>query len=114
VFVVTPGGGYGGTNDVLVDLRVDDHLDPIPELQRLMAIRDMLFGDVDLDACVPLTGAVADEVRERLAALGRTGDDVEKTLIIWADIENLEERMVPGQIDPIVLGHLRALTDRPS
>ena len=114
VFVVTPGGGYGGTNDVLVDLRVDDHLDPIPELQRLMAIRDMLFGDVDLDACVPLTGPVADEVRERLAALGRTGDDLEKTLIIWADIENLEERMVPGQIDPIVLGHLRALTDRPS
>ncbi len=110
VFVVTPGGGYGGTNDVLVDLRVDDHADPIPELVRLIGIRDMLFGDVDLDACVPLTGAIADEVRDRLAILGRSEDDVERALIIWADIENLEERMVPGQIDPIVLGHLRALT----
>jgi len=113
VFVVTPSGGYAGTNDVLVDLRVDDHPNPIPELQRLMEIRDMLFGDVDLDSCLPLTGATADEVADRLAALGRTGEDVEKTLNVWADIENLEERMVPGQIDPIVLGHLRRLTGGP-
>jgi uncharacterized Ntn-hydrolase superfamily protein len=111
--VVTPSGGYAGTNDVLVDLRVDDHPNPIPELQRLMEIRDMLFGDVDLDSCLPLTGATADEVADRLAALGRTGEDVEKTLNVWADIENLEERMVPGQIDPIVLGHLRRLTGGP-
>ena len=110
VYVVTPNGGYGGTSDVVVDLRVDDHPDPIPELQRLMAIRDMLFGAVDLDACLPLTGATEQEVRDRLSILGRTGDDVEKALIIWADIENLEERMVPGQIDPIVLDHLRNLT----
>jgi uncharacterized Ntn-hydrolase superfamily protein len=110
VFVVTPAGGYGGTSDVEVDLRVDDHPDPIPELSRLIGIRDMLFGDVDLDACLPLTGALAEEVARRLASLGRVGDDLEQTLNIWADIENLEERMVPGQIDPIVLGHLRALT----
>ena len=110
VFVVTPKGGYGGTNDVLVDLRVDDHSHPIPELQRLMDIRDMLFGDVDIDACLPLTGEIADEVSQRLASLGRTDGDVEKSLNIWADIENLEERMVPGHIDPVVLGHLRALT----
>jgi uncharacterized Ntn-hydrolase superfamily protein len=111
VYVVTPKGGYGGTSDVEVDLRVDDHPDPIPELSRLIAIRDMLFGHVDLDACLPLTGELAEEVQRRLASVGQVGDDVEKSLIIWADIENLEERMVPGQIDPIVLAHLRSLTD---
>jgi len=111
VYVVTPKGGYGGTSDVQVDLRVDDHPDPIPELLRLIGIRDMLFGHVDLDACLPLDGELAQEVRVRLASLGRVGDDVEKSLIIWADMENLEERMVPGLIDPIVLTHLRALTD---
>lgn len=114
VYVVTPSGGYGGTSDVEVDLRVDDHPEPIPELARLIGIRDMLFGEVDLDACLPLTGSLADEVAQRLATLGRVGDDVETTLNIWADIENLEERMVPGQIDPIVLSHLRALTEDPA
>ena len=70
--------------------------------------------EVDLDSCLPLTGSLADEVAQRLATLGRVGDDVETTLNIWADIENLEERMVPGQIDPIVLAHLRALTEGPA
>jgi uncharacterized Ntn-hydrolase superfamily protein len=36
VFVVKANGGYGGKNDVLVDLRVDDHPDPVAELRRLL------------------------------------------------------------------------------
>ncbi len=32
VFVVREGGGYAGGDDVAVDLRVDDHPDPCPEL----------------------------------------------------------------------------------
>ena len=30
------GAGYGGNNDILVDLRVDDHPDPVAELGRLL------------------------------------------------------------------------------
>ena len=29
IAVVAPGGGYGGNDDNLVDLRVDDHADPV-------------------------------------------------------------------------------------
>ena len=58
----------------------------------------------------PGSGEVADEVRRRLAALGRTEFDLTTALDGWAGIENLEERMVPGRIDPLVLDHLRALT----
>ena len=36
--------GYGGNNDILVDLRVDDHPDPVIELARLYEIHDLLFG----------------------------------------------------------------------
>ena len=32
IAVVAPGGGYGGNDDRLVDLRVDDHTDPVNEL----------------------------------------------------------------------------------
>lgn len=114
LLVVTPGGGYGGGSDVLVDLRVDDHPDPVPELVRLLGIRDLLFERPDPDECLALEGAVADEVRDRLAALGHDTTDVGAALERWAGIENVEERMVPGRIDPVVLDHLRSLQgDRP-
>jgi uncharacterized Ntn-hydrolase superfamily protein len=110
LLVVTPGGGYGGGSDVLVDLRIDDHPDPVPELVRLLGIRDLLFERPDPAACIPLEGDVADETRRRLAGLGHTAADVGSALEAWAGVENLEERMVPGRIDPLVLDHLRALT----
>ncbi len=109
VLVVTPGGGYGGGSDVLVDLRVDDHTDPVPELVRLLAIRDLLFERPDPDDCLPLEGEVADEVRRRLTGLGYEATDVGAALERWSGVENLEERMVPGRIDPVVLDHLRTL-----
>jgi uncharacterized Ntn-hydrolase superfamily protein len=33
-----PGGGYRGSGEVVVDLRVDDHPEPVAELGRLFAI----------------------------------------------------------------------------
>ena len=43
LLVVTPDGGYGGGSDVLVDLRVDDHPDPVPELGRLLDLHDAVL-----------------------------------------------------------------------
>ncbi|MFH0777792.1 MAG: DUF1028 domain-containing protein [Candidatus Eisenbacteria bacterium] len=37
--VVKEGGGYGGFNDRYIDLRVDDHPEPIKELGRLLEIQ---------------------------------------------------------------------------
>jgi len=109
LLVVTPGGGYGGGSDVLVDLRVDDHPDPVVELGRLLRLYELYFHRPDPADCLPLTGALAREVDERLTALGHgvgaTGLD--GALADWAGIENLEERLLPGVIDPVVLAHLR-------
>ena len=98
--VVRPGGGYGG-DDTEVELRVDDHPAPVPELRRLLDLHRLYFGKPDPATLLPLEGAVAAEVAQRLDALGyRTLDD-------WAGVENYEERMVPGRIDPLVLARLR-------
>jgi len=35
LLVVREGGGYGGDNDRVLDLRVDDHPEPISELIRI-------------------------------------------------------------------------------
>lgn len=108
LFVVTPDGGYGGGSDVLVDLRVDDHTAPIPELARLLDLHDIFFGKPDPDAALPLDGDLADEVRDRLAKLGFDNPELDAALGDWAGVENYEERMVPGRIDPLVLEQLRA------
>jgi uncharacterized Ntn-hydrolase superfamily protein len=107
LLVVTEAGGYGGGSDVFADLRVDDHAQPVAELARLLDLHDLYFGKADPATALPLEGTLADEVRDRLARLGHAGDDLDKTLADWAGIENFEERLLPGAIDPVVLEQLR-------
>jgi uncharacterized Ntn-hydrolase superfamily protein len=116
LLVVGEEGGYGGGDDVLTDLRVDDHEAPIPELERLLAIHEMLFGKPDPKDLLTLNGALAEEVRSLLGAQGYIAGDVtthelDRVLASWAGVENLEERLVPGRLDPVVLGHLRRLNN---
>ena len=106
LLVVTPGGGYGGGSDVLVDLRVDDHRDPLPELARLLDLHRLYFERPDPSQCRPLDADLAKRVGSLLAARGHCGDDLEQSLADWASVENLEERLVPGRIDPLVLAQL--------
>jgi uncharacterized Ntn-hydrolase superfamily protein len=103
LLVVSAGQGYGGTSDVVVDLRVDDAPEPCPEMARLLDIHEMLFGKPDPSTLLTLSGQLEQEV---LALLGAPSD-VDGALASWAGVENLEERMVPGMIDPLVLAHLR-------
>jgi uncharacterized Ntn-hydrolase superfamily protein len=108
LLVVAKGEGYGGTSDIVADLRVDDHIDPVPELSRLLDLHTLYFGRPDPATLLDLTGPTADEVRAKLAALGHRHGDLDAALGSWAGVENLEERLVPGLIDPLVLAHLRA------
>ncbi|MDX6544931.1 MAG: hypothetical protein QOG02_705 [Gaiellales bacterium] len=103
VIVRQTGAGYGGNNDILLDLRVDDHADPVPELIRVHGVYDLLFGQTPSDQFLPLVGELGNEVRGLLAGLGHD------SLPAWAGVENLEERLDPagGAIDPRVLEALR-------
>jgi uncharacterized Ntn-hydrolase superfamily protein len=119
LLVVTPEGGYGGGSDVLVDLRVDDHAAPVAELARLLDLHDLYFGKPDPNTLLDLEGEVAAEVRALLAKRGFADDDpsraevamsaavLDAALAVWAGIENYEERLVAGKIDPLVLAKLR-------
>jgi uncharacterized Ntn-hydrolase superfamily protein len=102
VLVVSAGSGYAGIGDVLVDLRVDDHADPVAELARLLELHHLYFGRPE--ETLPLEGDLAVEIGERLSRLGYA------TLEEWAGIANFEERMVDGAIDVLVLQQLRAAT----
>jgi len=101
------GAGYGGGSDIAIDLRVDDHPDPVVELGRLMEIHSLLFGSPE--STLPLEGETAARLRRALDTLGYDDPDLEKALERAAGIENLEERLVPGAVDPVVLDFLEQL-----
>lgn len=114
VHVKRKGAGYGGATDQLVDLRVDDHVDPVPELQRLIDIHTLVFGSTPESEWVVIDDVVAEKIRAALRAVGNNiaaagpWDAVlEAALLSWVINENLDERWSSGdRIDPVALDHL--------
>jgi uncharacterized Ntn-hydrolase superfamily protein len=106
LLVVAKGAGYNG-DDTEVDLRIDDHPNPVPELARLLELHRLYFDAPDEATMLPLEGTLADEVRELLARAGHADADLTAALESWAGVENFEERLRPGRIDPLVLQQLR-------
>jgi uncharacterized Ntn-hydrolase superfamily protein len=115
VKVVREGGGYGGGTDLAVDLRVDDHQDPVAELSRLWDLHRLYFPSPDDLDFISIDPGLAGELRELLAAAGakvKQGDgydsELERALSEWAGVENLEERLKAGPyIDATVVEYLR-------
>lgn len=108
LLVVTEGGGYGGGSDVLVDLRVDDHADPIGELGRLYALHDLYFGTTASEEWLGVDPELAAEIAGHLARQGFASGDLGADLDAWAGTANLEERLAGTErIDPVVLAELR-------
>jgi uncharacterized Ntn-hydrolase superfamily protein len=105
LLVVERDGGYASLSDTLVDLRVDDHPDPLAELRRIHRLHELLFGTTPRDEWIPVDDELRAELARRLAQAGHP------TLASWAGVENLEER-VEGEdaIDPVVLERLREAT----
>lgn len=83
-----PGGGYGGS-DLLIGLH------------------DLDFGRPDPAMLLDLDGDLAVNVAELLAEHGHQGASLDDAPAGWAGVENLEDRLVPGKIDPVVLTQLR-------
>ena len=107
LLVVERDGGYAGLSDLLVDLRVDDHAQPVTELARLHGLHALLFGKSPSETWIDVDDDLRVELTDRLTKLGYSGD-LEQAFGAWSGTENLEER-VDGvdRIDPVVLAELR-------
>lgn len=113
LLVVREGGGYGGDNDREIDLRVDDHPEPIDELIRLRGLHELYFGDTKPGNVAKVEGEVGEEVAAHLARLGylEAGDESSLLDALGAFIrtENFEEReQGRGCIDLAVLEYMRS------
>jgi uncharacterized Ntn-hydrolase superfamily protein len=104
VYVVRRAAGYGGFDDVAVDLRVDDHPHPVEELRRLRDLHELYLTATDPDDRLPVTPELRVELDARAVTLGRAD------FAAWVGAENYEMRVAEDLtwIDPRVLAILRA------
>jgi uncharacterized Ntn-hydrolase superfamily protein len=116
LLVVRDKGGYGGFDDRLVDLRVDDHSTPIPELARLLQLHHLYHAKPLAENVLTIRGEIAERLTTVLVKSGHLsktqpwGEPSEKALRALAGVENVEERMLePGLVDKVVLDHLETL-----
>jgi uncharacterized Ntn-hydrolase superfamily protein len=117
IYVVRPKGGYGGMNDVLVDLRVDDHARPVQELRRLLELHDLYFGASAASDKVRMDGTVLLDLKRIMKRAGHYPGEASaewdeataKALDAFIASENFEERvdLKARTIDAPVLAHLR-------
>jgi uncharacterized Ntn-hydrolase superfamily protein len=119
ILVVKPGGGYGGDTDLYLDLRVDDHQDPVNKLSRLVEMHHLFFGSTVAADLVTIDEQIATELQLLLKGQGY---DVVDVIGVWNEAskqafwsfvgkENLEERWnIEGDtdsIDVVALQYLR-------
>jgi uncharacterized Ntn-hydrolase superfamily protein len=121
IVVAKAGAGYGGDNDRYLDLRVDDHREPVRELRRVLDMHSLFFGQADPKDQLPITEDIARELQGWLQTGGylareATGTwDDESKKAFWALIgnENLESRWsLDGNTDAIDDVALRYLRER--
>lgn len=114
LLVVSEGRGYGGM-ERWIDLRVDDHPDPVVELERILGIHRLLFSGGEspralspeeitwLQTLLHQQGHYSGEIS------GRWDQQTEQAFSTLIGMENLEERYKGGpELDEVALAYLRA------
>jgi len=114
LYVVKENGGYGGFNDRFVDLRVDDHPDPIKELIRIYQLQQLYFAPSKPEQVAALEGEIKSDVVRELTRLdyltnkAASAEEVYKALTLFLHTENFEMReQKTGWIDLDVLQFMK-------
>jgi len=101
ILVVREKGGYGGYTDKYVDLRVDDHKEPVLELKRLFKIWELTLLTREKPNDIVSKDEVAAKVQEALRKLGyyegeimgKWDEATEKAFTDWVMINNFENKL---------------------
>lgn len=118
LLVVRERGGYGGFNDRYVDLRVDDHSEPIEELARVFELHQLYFAPPKPTDLVPRDAEITRSIQEALSRLGYYGErldgvwssELEQALFNFCGTENLEEQLrADEQFDLRILNFMERL-----
>ncbi|OGF55656.1 MAG: hypothetical protein A2Z21_01500 [Candidatus Fraserbacteria bacterium RBG_16_55_9] len=115
LLIVKEKGGYGGFTDRLIDLRIDDHPQPIEELARLLRLQQLYFGQTT--ETIRLGMSEVKSIQTMLQALGYYLGEVNGTwdqatdqaLEDFHNVENLEMRRLeePKALDAEVFRFMK-------
>jgi uncharacterized Ntn-hydrolase superfamily protein len=98
LYIVKEKGGYGSFNDRYIDLRVDDHHDPIKELIRIYQLQQLYFAPSKPERIAEIEGDVKDELIHHLTRLSylsselQNNEEIVKALTAYIHTENFEMR----------------------
>ncbi|MBS4174134.1 DUF1028 domain-containing protein [Bacillus sp. FJAT-49736] len=109
LLVVKEKGGYGGYNDRFIDLRVDEHPDPINELIRIYYLQQLYFAKSKPERVVEISGVVESQLKDQLARHGylNGNDSLSSALKKYIHTENFEMReQEDGKIDLDILDYM--------
>ncbi|WP_408011821.1 DUF1028 domain-containing protein [Pseudalkalibacillus sp. A8] len=117
LLIVKDKGGYGGFNDKAIDLRVDDHKEPIKELIRIHDLHKLYFSRSKEENIVEVKGDVFHKLTFELERLGylersdeHSDDAVLDALRVLIHQENFEEReQKRGYIDLEILEFMKKI-----
>jgi uncharacterized Ntn-hydrolase superfamily protein len=114
LYIVKEKGGYGGFNDRYIDLRVDDHPDPIKELIRIYQLQQLYFAPSKPERIAAIEGEIKGQLIHHLKRLSymsdepKSNDDIYRALTAYIHTENFEMReQNSGYIDLEVLEFMK-------
>jgi uncharacterized Ntn-hydrolase superfamily protein len=110
LLVVKEKGGYAGFNDRYIDLRVDDHPEPIKELIRIYHLQQLFFAPTKPENIVSIEGHVKEELTLNLDRLGYLSKELDllQALKTYIHTENFENReQAAGYIDLDILAYMK-------
>ena len=101
IIVLREKGGYLGLIDKYVDLRVDDHPEPVKELRRIFEIWELTLLSREDPRDIVKKQDVAREIQKALKTLGFYREEItgnwdeatERAFINWANINNFENKL---------------------
>lgn len=120
LLVVKEKGGYGGYNDRYIDLRVDEHKEPVRELIRIYHLHQLYFKPTEKQDVLKIEGELQAKLFDHLTALNYikdssniTEENLLNALQSFHSIENFEERLQErGYIDRKVVEYMEGLLTR--
>lgn len=114
IYVVKEKGGYLEANDRFIDLRVDEHPDPINELIRIYKLHQLYFAGPEPEDVLTIEGELRVEIVAHLNRLGFLEEDYPADeqffdgLTSFIRVENFERRELErGKIDRAILEYMR-------
>jgi uncharacterized Ntn-hydrolase superfamily protein len=117
LLVVKEEGGYGGYNDRAIDLRVDEHAEPIQELTRIFHLHQLYFEKPKPEHVVEIDQEMKAILAQKLEQQNylsqnnnHTNEKVFRALSDFIHTENFEEReQETGKIDLQVFEYIKGL-----